>query len=107
MFDEISQIGFVLGMSNLEVLLESPVVFGSPEPSVVFQTKAGLLLGGSLDLLRRNLPELTEVKNVSVPLRKTSLMSHPLLEAVESAPEEVHVNNIVVNHRDPKNDVKV
>ena len=55
--DEIGDIRFVLGMSDPEVLLEKPVVFGDP-PSVFSETAAGVLLYGTVDRLRSNLPLL-------------------------------------------------
>jgi hypothetical protein len=45
--DEISNIGFVLGTSDSDLLLEKQIVFGDLLPSVFSETIAGILLYGN------------------------------------------------------------
>jgi hypothetical protein len=57
--EKISDVEFILGMSDPEVLLEEQVCFGS-QASVFSKTFAGVLLCGSLTRMKSNLAHLPD-----------------------------------------------
>ena len=59
--DDVNDIEFILGTSNLEVMLETQVTFGGDETSVYSQTHAGILLFGNVALMLRNLNYLNDI----------------------------------------------
>ena len=80
--DYIKDISFVLGMSNPEILLEEQISFGGPRPSMLAKTRAGVLLGGNLSVLRDNLADLADVGGVrsALPGLRNMTEPHPIID---------------------------
>lgn len=66
--DSISDLNFILGMYNPEVLLEEQISFGKPLLSVFSQTRAGVMLYGNVELFQTNIAYLPDVGRPAVNL---------------------------------------
>ena len=59
--DCVSNIKFILGNQNVEILPEKQIPFGLARPSVYSETSLGVLLFGDVTVLRDNLIHLTDI----------------------------------------------
>lgn len=85
--DSISDLSFILGVYNPEVLLEKQISFGNPCLSVFSQTCAGVMLYGDLERLQRNVSQLPALEQRNSELRVENITLPPVrcpAEKIES-----------------------
>jgi len=106
--NEISDIGFILGTNNSDVMVEQQVAFGREnEQSVFSMTTAGILLMGSSEKLLSNLPYLPEYRPPTWhPFLTNLVASTASLDCVENSEqlcEVFDINNVVIDSNAPVN----
>jgi len=93
--DEISDIKFVLGSSNPEVLVEKQVCFGERVPQSVFsETKAGVMLLGNPDHILSNIEYLPKCIGPDGDSMSYPTIFSTVIEPCPTVDEESNIENV-------------
>ena len=102
--DRISDIKFILGTNDADVLVEQQITFGYPVPSLYSVTDAGVLLYGCLDRIKSNINKLPYSKQfvhayTCEVIQSTSAFDCPSIESNKlNLNESCQANMVVLNN---------